>query len=63
MPTFDVECDFEVYCDCGEGICNNCDVENDEKKITVSPCAKCLDAAEQRGYEKGYNDAKKEEYR
>jgi hypothetical protein len=52
VPT--IEVDFECYCAaCGTGICN--DVSVRRRKLTITPCKHCLDAAEERGYDSGYD--------
>lgn len=56
MPTFvyrpeipdDVEVEFEVYCRCGAGLCNQTTVDDDDRRgrrITVAPCEACLEQA------------------
>ena len=57
MPV--LELDFEVYCSCGEGLCNQT-IEGRTRGrgmlfITVSPCEKCLALAKEEGYEEGYS--------
>ena len=51
MPTIDV--DFEIWCSCGEGLCNQ--TSNKKGGIEVEPCQKCLDEAEEKGYKEGYD--------
>jgi len=60
MPTFDVE--FEVFCSCGEGLCNQSVASNTPRGlfVTVEPCEKCKTASYDEGYDKGYADAEKE---
>lgn len=54
MPTFDnieitTSVDFEVYCSCGEGICNNASTRSSRNRcypqVVVEPCQKCIEAA------------------
>lgn len=60
MPTFNV--DFEVFCLCGEGLCNQSVAESGRRglKVIVSPCPKCQEKAYERGYDKGTEDASME---
>lgn len=66
MPTIEVE--FEVFCSCGAGLCNQATTNNTSQRccpgITVEPCQKCLDEAEKKGhedgYDSGYTDGQKE---
>ena len=59
MPSFEV--DFEVRCNCGEGLCNQSDTGATPGRgmpyVTVEPCPKCVDVAKQEGYEEGYDAA------
>ena len=59
MPSFEVE--FEVFCSCGEGLCNQAtggqsSYPTRSPIITVEPCQKCLSDKYDEGYDKGYND-------
>ena len=63
MPS--LELDFEVFCaNCGDGLCGNCLEGKTGRRglpfIKVEPCEKCQKRAEDDGYEKGYEAAKKE---
>jgi peptidoglycan hydrolase CwlO-like protein len=40
MPT--LSHDFEVYCTCGDGICNNTNVDNKRQYLVIEPCKKCM---------------------
>jgi len=56
MPEFSV--DFEVFCSCGEGLCDQSTGSNKRgPRVTVEPCQKCLqkeyDAGVEEGYKKG----------
>ena len=53
MPSFEVE--FEVYCGrCGAGLCNQSVGYNRRgPRVDVEPCGKCLENAEDAGYDKG----------
>lgn len=53
MPTLEHE--FEVWCRCGEGLCNQTDTVNKPRKhgIIVTPCQKCLEKEFDRGYQEG----------
>ena len=63
MP--DVTVEVEIYCGtCGEGLCNQSASGETNRRgapfISVDACPKCMAAAEERGYDKGYEDAQKE---
>lgn len=60
MPSFEVE--FEVYCECGEGLCMQSTGGNDGRgpKVTVEPCTLCLENAKSEGHDEGYEEAQKE---
>ena len=55
MPS--IEVDIEIYCSCGEGLCNQSSTGRTNRRgqphFTVEPCEKCLEKAESAGYEKG----------
>jgi len=59
--------DFEVFCSCGRGLCNQSEVQSGRwsPKVVVEPCSRCLEEAKQEGYDLGYRDglrdAKREE--
>ena len=40
MPT--LAHDFEVYCACGNGICNNTAVNDKRQQLIIEPCKKCM---------------------
>jgi hypothetical protein len=47
MPAFEVEIDFEVYCDtCGEGLCNKSTATEtrtrNARSVRVEVCHKCI---------------------
>ena len=54
--------EFEIWCSCGEGLCN----QSKETKggVIVEPCEKCKERSRDEGYDdgysKGYDDAEKE---
>lgn len=51
--------EFEVWCSCGEGLCNqSTDVKGG---IKVEPCEKCLSVARDEGHDEGYNERDKED--
>ena len=61
MPEFSVE--FEVYCLCGAGLCQQSTGSNDRRggaRVTVGPCERCIqkarDEADGEGYGRGYRD-------
>lgn len=55
MPTFTtevtatVDVDFEVFCECGNGLCNQSDTRESRNRrypqVVVEPCERCLEAA------------------
>ena len=53
--------DFEVFCArCGAGICGNCTDGNTPNRgmpyIQVEPCQRCIEDAEEKEYDKGYDN-------
>ncbi len=63
MPEFTVEVAFDVYCSCGEALCNQSVTQdyaggyrNRARSVTVEPCPKCLDRAEGAGYDTGFKE-------
>uniref|UniRef100_A0A6M3JTM4 Uncharacterized protein n=1 Tax=viral metagenome TaxID=1070528 RepID=A0A6M3JTM4_9ZZZZ len=54
MPT--LELNFEVYCECGNGLCGNSTEGHNRHSqfIVISPCEKCLNASYEQGLEEGY---------
>ena len=58
MPSFDFEVEFEVYCACGKGLCNQSEtnVKKGKRILTIEPCDDCLNKSYDRGYDKGYSD-------
>lgn len=68
MPEFSLE--FEVYCECGEGLCLQSTTRSSRQRgmpqVVVRPCEKCLqsryeqgfDAGEDSGYSKAETDLK-----
>lgn len=61
MPEINVE--VEIYCSCGNGLCNQ-SVGGIGRRgipfITVEPCEKCLEKARREGYDEGYSEYEKE---
>lgn len=58
MPSLEI--DLDIYCEaCGDDLSRNATVGKNNK-ITISPCEKCLDAAEDEGLEEGIQQAKSE---
>lgn len=47
---------FEVYCaNCGEGLCKLTTVdERSGVNLEIKPCPKCLEDAENKGFDKGF---------
>ena len=62
MPTFEVE--FEVYCSCGEGLCNQSvgELKRKNLRVTVEPCEKCLEKEKEDGRKTGYENGYEEGY-
>lgn len=66
MPAFEVE--FEVYCSCGEGLCNQSAGGTGPRgpSVTVEPCKKCIeldsDEARDEGYAEGHKEGHKDGY-
>jgi len=54
--------EVEICCkECGKNLSDYLNVEinkNDNIKISIDPCSKCMEDAEGNGYDKGYNDGK-----
>jgi hypothetical protein len=46
MPTFTIDFDFEVFCKCGNGMCNSTETRESRKRgypqIVVNPCDACI---------------------
>jgi len=53
MPEFII--DFEVFCDCGAGLCRSTIVEENRGglRLIIEPCEDCLTAARLEGREEG----------
>lgn len=51
MQHFTIRVEFAVFCACGEGLCQQSTAEDGNyysgRKITVTPCQKCLAQARQ----------------
>lgn len=47
--SIEVEVEFEVYCECGEGLCSNTTVRASRNRgtpqLVIEPCPVCLKAA------------------
>lgn len=54
MPILELE--FEVYCTCGAGLCNNTKEGRNRhsQHITVEPCEHCMSKEYDRGHDDGY---------
>jgi len=61
-PSFNVEVEFDVYCECGEGLCNISEADDytrgHPRRVTVGRCPKCHDDSWDSGYNVGYNDGR-----
>lgn len=55
MP--DVSMNVEVYCTCGEGLCNQTESTRTRSRgeacFIVEPCRKCLENAKEEGFDEG----------
>jgi len=56
MPTLELE--FEVFCSCGAGLCNNSTEgkTRHSQYITVEPCSDCLKSSREEGYKQCEED-------
>lgn len=59
MPV--IPCEFEVYCSCGQGLCNNSTEGTNRHShyITIEPCQKCLDSKYEEGHSDGFDEARR----
>ena len=57
----EVTIDIEVWCDCGEGLCNQSVTERHGRGIVVTPCEKCMEVEYERGRGDGIIEAKEDE--
>lgn len=59
-----VEINIEVYCSCGNGLCNQTESKvtrtRGEPCFIVTPCEDCMKKAEDSGYDNGYDVGYKE---
>lgn len=56
MPILEV--DFDVYCSCGNGLCNQTEVVLSRRKdglpqVVIEPCERCLEKTRDDGYDEG----------
>jgi len=58
MPTLSLE--FEVFCSCGAGLCNNTTEGSNGQYITVEACERCLDLKYEEGVSEGYKRCQEE---
>jgi hypothetical protein len=54
MP--EITIDIEVWCSCGEGLCNQSDAHHNRQGIVVEPCDTCLEAQYDEGRNCGYDE-------
>jgi hypothetical protein len=52
MPSLE----FTVYCKCGYGLCRKTEV--DGAILTIEPCPSCLSEAEEKGYDRGFEEGR-----
>lgn len=53
------EISIEVYCSCGNGLCNQTTCKK-YGVITIEPCEDCLQKAKEEGYNAGAHDGQNE---
>ncbi|KKK89787.1 hypothetical protein LCGC14_2729590 [marine sediment metagenome] len=57
----DITLNVEIYCSCGEGLCNQTDGTSTRHRsapcFVVEPCTKCLEREYDRGYSKAEDDS------
>jgi len=60
MPYLTLE--FEVYCSCGAGLCNQSDtgIGRNGQLVTIEPCQKCLEEQYNLGYAKGHDNSEED---
>jgi len=58
MPELRV--DFEVWCECGNGLCRQSSVKGTD--VTVELCKDCLESAREEGYARGHDVGYEEGY-
>jgi hypothetical protein len=58
MPLLNIDVEFEVFCSCGNGLCNQTTVEykHGGQRVIIEPCDKCLQNAMDEGYAEGESD-------
>lgn len=64
MPEIAVE--FEVYCQCGNGLCGSTRVHQGRgsgASIEVEACDRCIEAAKEEGRSEGYEECEKDNVR
>ena len=59
MPEINI--DVEVWCSCGEGLCNQSSTAKRGTGVEVEPCEKCLEVARKEGYDEGYDEGEGEQ--
>ena len=64
LSNVSVEVEFEVFCACGNGLCNQSDMRysygRSFPQVVVEPCQSCLDRAREEGYDQGHKDGYEE---
>jgi len=60
MPEITTSIEVEVWCSCGEGLCNQSEAESRGRGVIVEPCEKCLDRRYDEGHADGYEQAEKD---
>lgn len=56
MPVMQIE--VEVWCSCGEGLCNQSSIHRTGRGIEVEPCDKCLEKERKDGFDEGYEEGR-----
>jgi hypothetical protein len=57
----DVTVTFDVVCDCGASLDTDVNMNwHGDSTVTVTPCPRCLDTADDAGYSRGFKEAEAE---
>lgn len=51
---------LDFYCECGNPMCGNVHVSSVGAYVVIYPCQKCLQSAEDSGFEKGIDEGRRE---
>ena len=50
------EITVEIWCSCGNGLCNQASTDKYGTGIIVEPCEKCVETARDEGHDAGYHE-------